>query len=237
MWIMMRVIVMFFKISILALIVIFFDFETTPPMLIVPIIILVATVFVLLQAHLARQTAVKLSQIAILEIERSTDPLTKLYNRRYLDERLNDEFRNAKAAGSALSILIIDIDNFKRINDSFGHQTGDKVLIDFAALLAGAVERSSLLARYGGDEFIIIAIEKSGQDAEALGDHINAQLHGLDPDDTESSIALILASLTVSIGIYSIVPKTEDVAEAIFLADRALLAAKAEGRDRIVVSE
>lgn len=84
------------------------------------------------------------------------DGLTNLYNRRYLDETLERELARAKREGYPLSLVMLDVDHFKRLNDSYGHQAGDKVLRELAALLLGDVRAEDVPCRYGGEEFLVL---------------------------------------------------------------------------------
>ncbi len=99
------------------------------------------------------------------------DPLTQLYNRRHLMERLEDELARVRR-GHALAVIMIDLDRFKRINDELGHQRGDEVLSQIAAALAGATREVDVVGRYGGDEFVVLLPDASGEAAARVADRL-----------------------------------------------------------------
>ncbi|MGH9858651.1 MAG: GGDEF domain-containing protein, partial [Candidatus Acidiferrales bacterium] len=100
------------------------------------------------------------------------DHLTGLYNRRYADERLAIEARRAQRHGQPLSVVLLDFDGFKLINDRFGHAAGDKVLREFAARLRRAVRSTDLAARLGGDEFMVLLMECPGENVQIFLDRL-----------------------------------------------------------------
>src|SRR5204863_3451285 len=113
-----------------------------------------------------------------IEKQAAHDPLTGLHNRRLFEERLNHEFERAKRYGRPLSVLMIDVDDFKNVNDRHGHQFGDVVLKRIAQAIAGRTRKSDISARYGGEEFVVllpeIALEGAAQAAEKLRQEIGA---------------------------------------------------------------
>jgi diguanylate cyclase (GGDEF)-like protein len=155
-----------------------------------------------------------------------TDALTGLYNRRHLDERLGGELAAAQRHGRPVSLLMIDIDHFKDVNDASGHLAGDEALKMVAFVLRGAVRKEDVLARYGGEEFVVIARETALDGARSLAERIRRAVEGSRCAWKGREIAV-----TVSIGVTVSVGITEYVAEA---ADRALQAAKQGGRNRVV---
>ncbi|HEB02964.1 MAG TPA: sensor domain-containing diguanylate cyclase [Nitrospirae bacterium] len=162
-----------------------------------------------------------------------TDYLTGIYNIRYLYHCLESEFSLSMRHGTPLSCLMFDIDHFKRVNDTYGHRTGDMVLMEFASLIQGHTRKSDIFARYGGEEFVMLlphagmegALSKARMIKNAVEEH---RFKGLKRS----------ANFTISIGI-SACPhkKIKDQDDLIRLADEALLRAKDEGRNRILVFE
>jgi diguanylate cyclase (GGDEF)-like protein len=158
-----------------------------------------------------------------------TDVLTGLPNRRALRQRLTHEMRRAVRYGSPVSLLILDIDGLKRINDERGHAAGDRLIRRVAASIAATVRGSDLGARWGGDEFAIVMPNASTAAAQHLAERLMAHLRDRQGDETD-------APVTVSIGIAAFDPATnsdpgiEQLARA---ADEALYAAKTSGRNRI----
>ncbi len=167
---------------------------------------------------------VRLSALATL------DPLTQLANRRVLTERLTLEFKRAKRYRNPFSCLMIDIDNFKKVNDTHGHPVGDMVLAAVAGTLAGTIRDTDLVGRYGGEEFMILAPETSLKQAMFLGERLR---RGIEAQVTSERD---FPRVTVSIGIASTDQAIEPNTDLVALADKALYQAKHEGRNRVVGS-
>jgi two-component system cell cycle response regulator len=158
------------------------------------------------------------------------DPMTELYNRRYFDDRLKSEFSYAIRRGTQLALLMIDIDHFKRVNDSLGHPAGDLVLKLIAATLRKMMRPEDVLARYGGEEFVVIARSTSLRNAEILGERIRRRIAELPLPP-----ALCELRITVSVGVAGIgAGGPYASAEALVAAvDDALYRAKNTGRNRV----
>lgn len=156
------------------------------------------------------------------------DPLTDLYNRRYLEETLNRELRLAKRQQHPISLIMCDLDHFKRVNDQYGHPAGDHVLRFFAAQIRRSARESDINCRYGGEEFLIVlpgmARREAIQRAELLRQRIAET-----PIDFHSK----RISLTASFGIASAPENGTDAEILIAAADQALYAAKNAGRNRV----
>lgn len=156
------------------------------------------------------------------------DPLTGLYNRRHLAERLDGELAYVQRHGGSMSVLMVDIDRFKAVNDTHGHAVGDEVLRAVAQQLAGVMRREDVLARYGGEEFLIIArgIDQSG--AMAFGERVREAMNGVTVPAEGGE------PMTVSVGIaHASGHRSVDGQLLVQLADAALYAAKAGGRNRV----
>jgi diguanylate cyclase (GGDEF)-like protein len=158
------------------------------------------------------------------------DGLTKLFNKRYFSDRLDGELRFALRHQSALALLMIDVDHFKRINDTRGHIAGDAVLAEIAARLAAAVRNEDVVARFGGEEFAIISRATSRADAMSLAERLRKTIVAR-PVALEDG-ASIAVSVSIGVAAYpDIAVKEPD--DLIVAADRALYRAKAGGRDRV----
>ena len=164
-----------------------------------------------------------------------TDGLTHVANRRRFDEKLNDEWRRAQRHGHPLSLLMLDIDHFKRVNDELGHLVGDDCLTAVAALCVAEVQRSGdLLARYGGEEFSILLPATPEEGAVRVAEKVR-QAVARSPVYSGERVALV--SLTISVGVASLVPGPGvEPQELIRQADEALYAAKESGRNRVMVA-
>jgi two-component system cell cycle response regulator len=162
-----------------------------------------------------------------------TDFLTGVYNVRYFYHRLSDEFSRAVRYETPLSCIMFDIDFFKRINDSYGHRTGDMVLREFATVVKDLVRKSDVLARYGGEEFIILLPHTTPEGAYAEAERLSSVIKNYRFKGIKSS-----DRITISTGIASYPDKRiKSQDELINFADDALLKAKNAGRDRVVVYE
>jgi len=156
-----------------------------------------------------------------------TDPLTGLFNRRYLDQRLRHEAARIARYGGELSLMVIDVDRLKEINDRLGHETGDRALLAVANALHGGLRATDVAARHGGDEFAVLCPFTSANEARRLAERIRTQL------DTE----LGGKPMTVSIGIADLRAARNSHVEALFdAADRALYRAKTEGRNQVQIA-
>jgi diguanylate cyclase (GGDEF)-like protein len=161
----------------------------------------------------------------------STDALTQLSNRRCFDARLQSEWAQALRAGRALSVMMIDIDHFKRVNDTYGHATGDRCLIAVAGALQSGLKRPrDLLARYGGEEFAVLLPGTALEGAMVVAEHLRQCVAGIAFRDGETSIPL-----SCSIGVCGTRPTSHQFADtALKGADQALYQAKRSGRNRVV---
>jgi len=184
-------------------------------------------------ANQALQNTLDMRRVTLLEQESITDPLIGIYNRRYLERRLDEEFERARRYRMPLSLLLLDIDHFKQVNDQYGHQTGDLVLNYLGHLLLDAMRSSDIVARYGGEEFIIIAPNTPGHIAlnlaERLREHVANHKLVLSGKPTER----LEINVTASIGVADLDPRIDSAEQLVHLADMALYRAKQDGRNRV----
>jgi diguanylate cyclase (GGDEF)-like protein len=173
-----------------------------------------------------RQAAITQAQLA------RQDALTQLGNRRAFDEALEREWRRAIRGQTPLSLIIFDIDQFKRYNDAYGHREGDRVIVEVARTIAEAVRRpSDIAARYGGEELAVILSETDETGAAALAETIRENVASLAIAHMGNEYEVV----TVSGGVATIIPVIDQSADTLIkLADAALYAAKSGGRNRIV---
>lgn len=201
----------------------------------IPGILLFGAIFVWLTIKLSLQTAVSLQRMDLLETENITDILTKVYNRRYLNRRLDEEVARAKRHSLELSILLIDIDHFKRVNDTHGHQAGDIALSIFGRLLKTAFRDVDIVARYGGEEFLVICANTAVDEAALVAERLRhlVESHQFEiPDGSGGSKTI---QISISIGAAGLSAKLDDGEKLVQAADQALLRAKREGRNRVVI--
>jgi diguanylate cyclase (GGDEF)-like protein len=158
--------------------------------------------------------------------------LTGIFNRRYLDHRLAEEVARAQRYDLPLSILMLDIDHFKQINDRYGHQAGDQVLISLGEVVARELRESDILARYGGEEFLVMALNIHLLGATYVAERICKRIesHSFILPNDPSGI-----SVTVSIGVASLGNGVDDREKLVQVADENLYRAKREGRNRVIV--
>ncbi len=169
-----------------------------------------------------------LSRVEVLAV---TDPLTELFNRRHFETIIEKEFNRTTRYKSPTSCLMIDVDNFKSVNDEYGHRTGDVVLKELAEITKNCLRRVDTIARWGGEEFVVLlpgtdkanALKAASRILKAISSH---------------AFSGITRQITVSIGISSVPDSSVDSAEKfIDVADLALYKAKSTGRNRIELSE
>jgi diguanylate cyclase (GGDEF)-like protein len=159
-----------------------------------------------------------------LRFKASTDPLTGLYNRSKFDEALTSAMTRAKRYGTPLSLMLYDVDHFKLVNDSRGHQAGDSVLIRLSQIILLDIRNSDLLARWGGEEFAILAPDSDGEMARQAAEKLRSTIERTTFDE--------VGSITCSFGVAQYAQG--DSAESLIArADHALYQAKANGRNRV----
>ncbi|MFF0919314.1 PleD family two-component system response regulator [Rhizobium leguminosarum] len=162
-----------------------------------------------------------------------TDPLTGLYNRRYLDNHLNVLFNRSMARGRPLSVLITDIDRFKHVNDTYGHDGGDEVLREFSSRVRSTIRGADLACRYGGEEFVVVMPDTSPEIAAVVAERLRAAIESAPFMLKHSGEAL---SVTASFGIASRIASVLTPGQLMKQADLALYEAKNTGRNRVVAA-
>ena len=179
------------------------------------------------------RSALKLKSLMdMLSSQAKLDGLTGLHNRRYFDERLTQEIAAGQRYKKPVGLLLLDIDEFKQINDRNGHPLGDKVIVRFAELINAACRTTDIPCRYGGDEFAIILPESDKGQSEKLADRLHEIIHG----DVELQ-SLIDTRITPSIGAACALPDSDTDASGLLLkADSALYDSKKAGRDRVTMA-
>lgn len=196
--------------------------------LIVAGLLLVGACFVLGVTILARQTATEIIRVAALERNAFTDDLTGLFNRRYLSLRISNDITRALSHGADFSLIMLDIDRFKSINDTYGHQTGDEVLRAVASAVAQNIRLSDIAVRYGGEEFIVVAVNTNKAEALRLAERLRDNIEGLPiPIDHGRELRV-----SASLGVASL-RNGDDIHSLLRRADNALYCAKRRGRNRV----
>jgi diguanylate cyclase (GGDEF)-like protein len=163
---------------------------------------------------------------ARLEREAQTDSLTGLYNHRYFHERLRRELTKASAHHEHVAVVMVDIDDFKKVNDVFGHAVGDEVLAELAAQLRGTVRSSDVVCRIGGEEFAIVVPRSSRERTTKLAQRLAEKLERVDLD--------LAGKIAVSIGIAQGPEHAANPRELVACAEAAMMTAKARGKNRVV---
>ena len=156
----------------------------------------------------------------------SIDPLTKLYNRYYLHVKMEEEIKRFKRYNSTFSIILIDIDNFKHINDTRGHQKGDEVLVELSNIISKSLRELDICARYGGDEFIIVLPHTDIASSKEIAERIRSTVKKYYSKNLKITISIGLANCPIS-------AKTKRY--LIYKADNALYISKKNGKNRISI--
>ncbi len=182
---------------------------------------------------LVNQVSVNISNVLLheeIKMMAFTDGLTGLINHRHFQERLSDEFRRSMRFNDPLSLILIDIDHFKKVNDTYGHPVGDVVLRGVAETIREGVREIDLPARYGGEEFAVMVVKAEARSARRIAERVRKSVK-----DREFDVDGHRFRVTTSLGIASYPSDALRKDQLIERADRALYAAKEQGRDRTVL--
>lgn len=200
---------------------------------IICILLFLGALFVLMVSILSMRTTRDIKRMCTLEIENITDPLMNIGNRRYLDQKLQEEFSKSERYNLEFSVLMIDIDYFKNVNDTYGHDAGDTVLNYLGELIKKLIRTYDTVARYGGEEIMVLCPSTDGHHATWLAERLR---HGI-----EQSVIVLNdmneIQVTVSIGIAEYAQEVSSVEDLLKRADKAMYRAKKEGRNRIFLCD
>ena len=161
-----------------------------------------------------------------------TDGLTGISNRPSVEKSLQIEFERSKRYNSPLSLILLDVDHFKDVNDTYGHQKGDEILIAFAALLKKACRTNDIAARYGGEEFVMVLPQSNAQGAFKIAERVREEMMKISFTGNESNFAV-----TVSCGVAEFNKDYESINKLIAAADQALYKAKNGGRNKTILGK
>jgi diguanylate cyclase (GGDEF)-like protein len=170
----------------------------------------------------AKRQAEAFAQAAVI------DPVSGLFNRRHFHERLEEELQRAQRHKTPVALLMIDIDDFKRINDQFGHVAGDTVIKGVSDILRRSVRKFDLCTRFGGEEFAIVMPGSGPENSASIAERIRQRIEQFQPDERE------LADLHVTASIGLSVSHDMSARELIDRADQALYSAKRAGKNRVI---
>jgi diguanylate cyclase (GGDEF)-like protein len=182
----------------------------------------IALVWVLAR-NIERLSAIR-AQAELLALQATTDPLTGIPNRRRLDDELRRLVAQAQRYEQPLSVVLIDLDNFKRVNDRHGHEVGDRVLVEVVERLTAAVRAADLLGRWGGEEFVLLAPQTDERAARDLAERCRSAI---------AHSPTRAGTVTANFGVATLGP-ADDARALMRRADIALYVAKSDGRDRVV---
>jgi diguanylate cyclase (GGDEF)-like protein len=163
----------------------------------------------------------------------NTDPMTKCFNKGYFLEAIEAEVKRAKALSTPISLMFFDLDHFKKVNDTYGHEGGDFVLKEFTNLVRGLglIQKSDIFARYGGEEFCLMMPSKSAQEAGKIAETIRGkvQMHEFNYEGQRIPV-------TTSLGVAELKSDMETATDLIKASDKALYESKKSGRNRVTIA-
>lgn len=190
--------------------------------------VITAAVAVIQRAQVVETT---MADNARLEQLAQTDPLTQLLNRRALTERISAEMERALRYDATLALLMIDLDHFKRVNDTHGHLVGDDVLRDMGELLRSMIRTNDIVARYGGEEFLVLLPETDDAGAEGFAERIRQTVEAA-PFARDAMVEPLRMTCSVGVALFP-AARVETAEDLLARADSALYRAKADGRNRV----
>ncbi|MCS6874116.1 MAG: GGDEF domain-containing protein [Pyrinomonadaceae bacterium] len=231
-WKLMCLLTLFFLIGYVA----YFSFflvasSVTSADILVAVIFFLGSLFVWIANKVTVKTILDIRQIEKLKMESITDPLTGIFNRRYLFRRLDEEVRKVKRYSSALSLVLFDIDHFKEVNDKYGHLVGDKVLVEVCRVIQENVRRTDFVARYGGEEICVLMPNTKLAKAKSVAERIRGKI-----EQSQIGIGGSSLNVTLSAGVASF-SESDSIEDLIRKADANLYRAKEAGRNRVVAEE
>jgi diguanylate cyclase (GGDEF)-like protein len=192
--------------------------------------VMLRAVRVLLEpAAVALDNAMQLRRAEALSV---TDDLTRLYNTRYMNSVLRRETKRASRSGRPLSLLFLDLDGFKGVNDKHGHLCGSRALIEAAAVIRGSARETDVVARFGGDEFALILPDTGGEGAFAVGERIRERIAA---HEFLASDGLNIR-LTASVGVATLPDVAASADELVHAADKAMYQVKESGKNGIQIA-
>lgn len=198
-------------------------------------VLFLGSLFVFLVCLLSLQTARDIKRIYTLEIENITDPLMSINNRRHLDQKVEEEFSKAVRYDLAFSILMIDIDHFKNVNDTYGHDIGDIVLKKLGVLINAMIRETDTAARYGGEEIMLLCPLTDGHHAAWLAERLRHQIEQCVMLSSDMETEGREMRITVSIGVAEFSSDVFSATDLVKRADEAMYEAKNNGRNRVFV--
>lgn len=198
--------------------------ETVLYLVRVHVLLVLLLILVAVATGLREQYHRAIERAALLEQQALTDPLTRVANRRAAQERLEEELVDGERRGRPLSVAMLDVDHFKAVNDTYGHETGDVVLREVAAALSATVRARDLVARWGGEEFLLLLPETTAGEALAIAERVRLAIAGLHPEGLR---------ITATIGVAE-AADGETAGSLLRRADLGLYAGKQDGRNQTV---
>lgn len=206
---------------------IFYFLESTDTYIrdiILSFLLFAGSIFVYTTCYLALSTIKDIQHIQELEEENIKDPLTNLYNRRFFDKNLFKECEKSLRTNSYLSLILIDIDDFKKINDKYGHSKGDEILKQVACEIQELARKTDFVARFGGEEMVVVTPGSEITGAQVLAERMREKISKICLDDG--------FNITVSIGVSSF-SNTKSMCKLIEAADKAMYKAKKAGKNKV----
>lgn len=212
----------------------FWNRHQSPADLLAPLLLLAAAFFVFRVARLSLGTIISVRRMSALDREKVTDALSGLDSRHYLDRRMREEITRAERHGLAVSVMLLDIDEFASVNATYGHEVGDQVLTEIGRILSGGVRESDVLVRYGGEEIAVVATHTPPDAAVAVAERLRRDVEvGARKALREAQGAR--RAITVSIGVAGLEAGAKGGGDLFARAEQGLRRAKSEGRNRVVL--
>ena len=233
-WCFLAGLILFFIAGYAAYLAVSWDRHESLADLLVPVVFVCTACFVWLAARLSLATVINVRRMSTLDRENVTDALSGLDSRHYLDRRMREEMMRAERHGLAVSVMLLDIDDFASVNATYGHAVGDQVLTEIGRILSGGVRESDVLVRYGGEEIAVVATHTPPAAAMAVAERLRRDV------EVGARKALLDAqgarrAITVSIGVAGREAGVKAGNDLFEIAQRALGRAKGEGRNRVVL--